>query len=268
MKNKSSISTYSKITFILSLLLSISYAKENSIKLFIIGASTVHNTTPSEMGWGTALKEYALNPKNIYNLARAGSSSKSYKICNSKPSECYKNRNWENTKNLIKHTDISSGAYLLIQFAHNDEDESRAEVYTVAGRGKSFYQELKVFVDEAKELGVTPILSTPTERMRKRKNQNLEITHRRADGDYGQTVRDLAKDSGVLLIDLQKKTYNEFNKYSDREAIMKKFAFDDTTHFSPQGAKIVASWVKELMCKSRDKKLCSIMQPSSSHTPK
>jgi len=65
MKNKSTISTYSKITLILSLLLSISYAKENSIKLFIIGASTVHNNTLSEMGWGTALKEYALNPKNI-----------------------------------------------------------------------------------------------------------------------------------------------------------------------------------------------------------
>ncbi len=249
-----------KIIFILYLLTTLSFADKNEVKLFIIGASTVHNTTPSEMGWGTALKEYALNPKNIFNLARAGSSSKSYKVCSSKPSECYKSRNWENTKSLIRHTDISDGAYLLIQFAHNDEDESRADVYTVAGRGNSFYKELKVFVDEARALGVIPILSTPTERMRKRKNHNLERTHKRADGDYGETVRDLAKDSGVLLIDLQKKSYSEFNKYRDTEAIMKKFAFDDTTHFSPKGAKIVAGWVKKLICKTKDKRLYSIFK--------
>lgn len=253
-----------KIIFTINILITLSFANGDShstaTKLFIIGASTIHNTTPSEMGWGTALKEYAINPKNIFNLARAGSSSKSYKICNSKPLECYKSRNWENTKNLIRHTDIGSGAYLLIQFAHNDEDESRAEVYTVAGRGNSFYKELKVFIYEAKELGLVPILSTPTERMRKERGKKLETTHKRADGDYGQTIKELAEDSGVLLIDLQKKSYKEFNKYSDKKAIMKKFAFDDTTHFSPKGAKIVASWVKELMCKTKDKKLCSIFK--------
>jgi hypothetical protein len=33
------------------------------------------------MGWGTAFKDYAIHPENIFNQARSGASSKSYKIC-------------------------------------------------------------------------------------------------------------------------------------------------------------------------------------------
>jgi len=238
-------------------IVSLATAKDNDKKIFIIGDSTVHNnSSKKEMGWGTALEEYAKNPKNIFNLAREGSSSKSYKLCNSQPSNCYKNRNWTNTKSLIQHTNISRGAYLLIQFGHNDEDESSFNLYTTASREGSFYKELKMFVDEAKAMGVTPILITPVERMRKERGKKMRSSHTRADGNYAQTVRDLAKDEKVVLLDLQKRSFESFSKYRDKKAIMKSFAFDDSTHFSPKGAKAVARWVKELACRSEAKGLC------------
>jgi len=47
-----------------------------------------------------------------------------------------------------------------------------------------------------------------------------------------------------------------WNKYEDSKAINDVLAYDDNTHFSPKGAKIVAGWVKELICESNEEKLC------------
>jgi lysophospholipase L1-like esterase len=71
-------------------------------------------------------------------------------------------------------------------------------------------------------------------------------------------MRQLAKDENVLLLDLTKKSYTEFNKYITAEELHDTFNYrkDDHTHFNPTGASIVASWVRELACSSKDKKLC------------
>jgi lysophospholipase L1-like esterase len=209
------------------------------------------------MGWGTAFKDYAIHPENIFNQACSGASSKSYKICDSIPELCYKNHNWDNTKQLIYDTDIGEGAYLLIQFAHNDEKKDDPVKATFPGRGNSFYTELKVFTDEARVMGLIPVLITPVEHMEKNIGEDLKQSHIKSSGDFAQTVRDLATDEDVLLLDLQNKSWNEFNKYRDTTAIMQDFAFDDVSHFSPNGAKIVAGWVKELACASIDKELCA-----------
>ncbi len=227
-------------------------------KIFILGDSTVYNESNiTEMGWGTAFKDYAIHPENIFNQARSGASSKSYKICDSIPELCYKNHNWDNTKQLIYDTDIGEGAYLLIQFAHNDEKKDDPVKATFPGRGNSFYTELKVFTDEARAMGLIPVLITPVEHMEKNIGEDLKQSHIKSSGDFAQTVRDLATDEDVLLLDLQNKSWNEFNKYRDTTAIMQDFAFDDVSHFSPNGAKIVAGWVKELACASIDKELCA-----------
>jgi len=230
----------------------------NRKKVFILGDSTVYNESKStEMGWGTALVSYGVHPENIFNQARSGASAKSYKICNSQPQHCAKNHNWENIKKLINTSAVGEGAYLLIQFGHNDEKKNNPIKSTLPGRGNSFYNELKVFTDEARKMGITPVLMTPVERMEKKSGENLKYSHIKKQGDYAQTVRDLASDEDILLLDLQKKSWVEFNKYSSSATITKAFAYDDVTHFSPKGASKVASWVKELACTLEDKGLCS-----------
>jgi len=226
-------------------------------KIFIIGDSTVYNASrKTEMGWGTAIKKNLLHASYLYNQARSGASSKDYKICDSLEKYCYKNHYWTNTKKLINNTNLANGGYLLIQFGHNDEKKNFQQKGTKPGRNNSFYNELKVFTDEAKVLGLKPVLITPIERMEKKAGRDTKKSHIKKSGDYAQTVRDLAKDEEILLLDLQDKSWNEFNKYRDSQKIMKKFAFDDVTHFSPKGAKIVAKWVKELACQA-DKELCA-----------
>jgi len=238
------------------------YAKSNNkdIRIFVIGDSTVHNQEGEklngsylEMGWANrdALGSYMINASNLYNEARSGASSKSYKIVDTN------RHDWEETKNLIKSKDISEGAYLLIQFGHNDEHiEHAGGTYPRYEGADSFYKELETYVDWAKNNAVIPVLITPVERRGKSEGNNNHKTHIVNDGDYAQIVRNLAEDKNVLLLDLQNKSWNEYNTYKNTAEINQVLAYDDNTHFSPKGAKIVAGWVKDLACDLDDDILC------------
>ena len=219
----------------------------HNYKIFIIGDSTVHNNSTGEQGYGSRLGEYMINPDNMFNMARSGASTKSYR-----PDKFGTTHDWPGLIDKIENTDIEDGAYLLIQFGHNDEDESRSDAFALPERYNSFYNNLKVFVDEVKALGVTPVLVTPVQRMYK--GQNTHIT---AYGNYPQTIRDLADDEGVLLLDLSQRSFDKFDEYPSTAAIFDAFAYDDHTHFDPEGAYTVAAWVRDLACESSDENLCN-----------
>jgi len=218
-------------------------------KIFVIGDSTVHNNElyhPGQKGWADkkALGSYMKEDSNLYNKAKYGASSKSYK-----------EKKWESTKKSInENKDNTKGAYLLIQFGHNDRWPQPNSI-TKPGRGKSFYIQLKEYVTWAKENYVKPVLITPVqERVRKEKRELL--------AKYAETMRFLAEDEGVTLLDLEKKSLVEYAKYGNIEAQHKKVSGMknakeyDITHFSAKGAEIVAGWVKELICDSNEEKLC------------
>jgi len=231
-----------------------SIASSNQTKIFLIGDSTVHNhDLPDgnggylEFGWGDCLGAYMQNPNNLFNEARSGASSKSYKVVHPK------RHDWRETKALIAKTDISEGAYLLIQFGHNDAGSDRASVHTEPGSYRSFYENLKTYVDEARAMGVTPVLITPVQR------QYKGVYHIPA---YVDTIKTLAQEEGVLLLDLAQRSYLAFDKYRSSEEIHRKFGYDDHTHFNPDGAKRVAGWVKELACASGDDALCAVFGDS------
>jgi len=225
------------------------YANLNThqAKIFITGDSTVYNTSAGEQGFGSSLWEYMINPDKLFSRARSGASTKSYRL-----DRAGTDRDWPGLIALLQETDISDGAYLLMQFGHNDEDESRPLNFTEPGRHGEFYNNLKAFVHELRAMGVTPVLITPVERMYK--NHASHIT---AYGDYPETIRFLAEDEQLLLLDLQARSFTEYNTYADTEAIFNQFGYDDHTHFSPKGASIVAGWLKELICSSADQLLCS-----------
>jgi len=206
----------------------------SNTKIFLIGDSTVFNTAQGEMGWGSKLGALMKNPHALFNQARSGASSSSYKTLSKH------HHHWENTKALIKKTDIRAGAYLFIQFGHNNKDKNTTR----------FYNDLKTYLKEAKALGLIPVLITPISRLYK---------YDKSHGVLPQIVRDLAKDENVLLLDLQEKSWHAFNEYPSHQAIATKFAYDDHTHFNPQGAAIIAGWIKELACEA-DSKLCSIFK--------
>jgi lysophospholipase L1-like esterase len=216
-------------------------APDLSTKIFLIGDSTVHNDSEGEQGWGSRLSDYVVNHETtVINQARSGSSSKSYL------NDSEMHHDWTTTKELMLQANKSNGAYLFIQFGHNDEklDES---LHTKTGRGNSYYNYLKSYVDQAREMGVIPVLVTSVER---------QYVNNRDHGLYPQTMRELAVDEGVILLDLEERSFTEFAQYDSDEALWAVFDHDDHTHFNPNGAHIVAGWVKELAC-SEDATLCS-----------
>jgi len=203
-------------------------------KIFMIGDSTVQNRHPKypdQIGWGSKLSEYMKNADNVYNYAIYGKSS-----------ESYKNNHWENTKQQIEVIDKSDGAYLLIQFGHNDKGFAITQ--------NDYYNNLKTYVDNAIDMNIIPVLITPVSRKK-------VDTH----GEYPETVRKLAVNEKILLLDLQHKSKNELIEYSQNE--LDDF-FDDGEHFSHKGAKVVAGWVEELACKLEDKSLCAVFKNNPS----
>ena len=222
-------------------------------KIFLIGDSTVHNHdlpdghgSYRELGWGDVLDQFIKEPSNLYNGARSGASSTSYRQSRQG------RHDWGKTVEKIKQSDLTHGGFLLIQFGHNDES-NEPSLHTDPGRGESYYMALKYYIDQARALDLTPILVSPVQRQ-KRTHDHI---------GYADTVRALAEDENVHLLDLTEKSYEVFAAYDSNEAIHAKFGYDDTTHFNPWGARQVASWVRDLACEQPESRLCKQFQFSA-----
>ncbi len=201
-------------------------------------------------------------------------------------------RNFYNTANLwpsVK-SQMSAGDYLLIQFAHNDEgsatygvDNLELEAYYAANglpavgdaRGtnpQTTYREyLRKFIDEARELGVTPVLVGPICRKYfegntiKRNGQHdlgdkfwklengqlLKDQSVPADDnsmDYVEAMRIVAQEKGVTFVDLTSATRDLYLEYGEA-GCADLFCADDNTHLQTMGASVIgrlgASLLKE-----------------------
>ena len=233
-------------------------------KIFIIGDSTTFNRANGiDLGWGSHVQDYMINPENAFNLASGGQSSRSYK----KPNGW---RDWTKTKTAILQERANAEVFLLIQFGSNDRTDTEADARnisnktTMPGHGNTYYTELKEYVDWARDNGVTPVLVTPIHIMYKEPRGTLRNEFKRPFGNYIETMRMLAKDENVLLLDLAKKSYETFNAYLTKEEVVAAFgvpaqngARQDYTHYSLKGAIKIGGWVKELSCTWDDKTLCA-----------
>ena len=248
-------------------------------RIFILGSSTVHagnylsgnyndpyGSNRKLEGWGEQIGHYLKDPSKVYNRARSGADSVTYR--NPDPLRIewdgFKNRDWGYTENLIKETNDNNGGFLLIQFGANDEAHHIGEV--------NFKNELKAYIADAKRLGLTPVLLSPPNHRNHHPSRH-----------YTGWVGDVATAEDVLYLNLNAKSisvwedYDENNDYNgdgvddnnlaetlpEADIIygyLEHFRGINNAHMSPTGANIVAGWVKELACGStRDdgKLLCS-----------
>lgn len=148
-----------------------------------IGDSTVQfnriDTWP-QCGMGQALDIYLRPGVTVYDYARNGRSSKSFRD----------EGLWAPVADAMKPGDL-----LLIQFGHNDEKEYDPERYANLTQ---FADNLLAYANEAKAKGAYPVLVTPLTRRHFLPNGMLENTH----GDYPKAVRQLATREHLPLIDL------------------------------------------------------------------
>lgn len=177
------------LAFLLCVILSAS-TTEKKITVFTIGDSTCANKPLAnnnlERGWGQALQSFFdANHIIVDNHALNGRSSLSFR----------NEGNWKKVYDKIK-----PGDFVFIQFGHNDEKPDSAR-HTEPG--STYNQQLARYIDETREKGGIPVLLTSIVRRKFNEQGTLDETH----GNYIQSVRDVAKEKKVLLID-----HNEMSK--------------------------------------------------------
>ena len=217
--------------------------------LLLIGDSTVRNGRGDgeggQWGWGDELGRIFDPAKiNVVNRAVGGLSSRTFRT------QGY----WERAKQFLK-----PGDFVVMQFGHNDSsalnDDQRARG-TINGTGveteeidnlltkqhevvHSYGWYLREYIREIKALGATPIVCSPVPR----KSWSDGKVARSGTGGYSAWARTVAKEEGVVFIDLNDLVASRYEELGE-EKVETLFA-DPNTHTSLEGAKINAGIVAE-----------------------
>ena len=215
---------------------------DNVPTIYIAGDSTVVDQAKEPWAaWGQMLPVFLNSRISVANEAESGETIRSF----------------VSERRLAKvMSTIRAGDYLMIQFGHNDQ--KRGQGYVPAATDFNAY--LLQYIREARALGATPILVTPMNRRDFDADGKIVPTL----GDYPQTMREVAAQQDVALIDLNALSKTLFeamgeagtlhafvhfpaNSFPDQPTELK-----DNTHFTSYGAYELA---RAIMQNIQDQKL-------------
>ncbi|MDD6485242.1 MAG: rhamnogalacturonan acetylesterase [Clostridiales bacterium] len=137
-------------------------------------------------GWGQMLPQYLDAGIAAENQAQSGS-------CTS----VFIENNWEAFKDKIKKGDV-----LMVQFGHNDQKVKDLDPFG------GYSENLRYFVNYARERGAYPILISPINRIIFEPNGSLKNLL----GDYRNAVKGVCDELNVPFIDLWTKSTDYFEK--------------------------------------------------------
>ena len=189
-------------------------------RVHTIGDSTMSEYKPAatpKRGWGMYLQAF-FNPDSVEvnNRGKSGASTRTF----------YETENlWPSVKQQMK-----AGDYLIIQFAHNDEKCKGEDVYVknaqLRAEGKdtltdmrgtepntTYKMYLRRYINEAREMGVKPILVSPVCRAYFQQDGTIsdEGCHKLAkDKDYVRSMREVAEEMGVPFLDMTARSKDFF----------------------------------------------------------
>lgn len=211
--------------------------------LFIIGDSTVNNSTKGLQGWGTPIAEFFDTKRiNVVNRARGGRSSRTFL-----------------TEGLWQQVvdQLQSGDFVLMQFGHNDggaiNDDFRARG-SIRGTGEetetifniltkqqefvhSFGWYMRRYIADTKAKGAVPIVLSLVAR-----NIFKDGKVERGSASYGKWARESAAAGEALFIDLNELTARRYEQVGAEET-KKRYFLEDHTHTTPAGARLNAALV-------------------------
>lgn len=237
-------------------------SRKDVTTIYLIGDSTMADYSTYEgedymnkryplMGWGQVFQE-RFDAKTLVSLshliqtdsvlvddrARGGRSTRTF---------------FEEGRWAAVYQDLEPGDVVLMQFGHNDAAKEKTERY-VATEGYKEY--IRLFVNQTREKGATPIVLTPVARNYPWKEGRLENVH----GEYDAAAKEVAAELGALMIDLNQRSMDFFSEKGQEYVTAHYFmnfepgaypnypdGSKDNTHFQPAGAKAVAQLVLEGM---------------------
>ena len=254
-----------------------------AVKVHTIGDSTMQDydeSTTEVRGWATYLGSFFdANFVTVNNRGKAGASSRTF----------YDGAAfWPSVK-----SQMNAGDYLLIQFAHNDENNNGLDVleynaYLTANgqaaltdlRGTcpntTYKNYLRLYVDEARALGVNPVFVGPIcrkyflnattlkrsglhdlgDKFSKLEGGVLYENQSLPAGDstmsYVKAMKDVAAEKNVPFIDLTSATRDLYIQYGEQQCTDLLFASKgdgtpDGTHTKTLGANLIARLAAQLL---------------------
>lgn len=187
-------------------------------------------------GWGQYFADFFDKDVTIVNKGLNGRSTLSYRT----------EGHWD--KFILSQA--RKGDYVIFGFGGNDQKENKPGIYCSP---EDFSKNIETFISEVREKGATPILLSPIVRNKWDKRGKLVNTY----GAYPDAAREVAKKTGVLFIDMEQSSRKLLEEYGVEKSKDLYFHIEaglnrlypngknDQSHFSPEGAKLMASLVVE-----------------------
>lgn len=193
--------------------------------LYIIGDSTVTDQPaeyPYDMektycGWGQMMPMLINNSVAVSNHAESGATTQTTK---------------DNNFTVVT-SKIKKGDYLMIEFGHNDQKVSSLDAFG------GYADNLRYFVNAAREIGAIPILNSPINRIIF--DENGKIINLL--GEYRNAVKAVADEMNVPFIDMWTQTTNFFEPlglYTSKKYFRHDEDSNDYTHSNDIGGGIIA----------------------------
>lgn len=268
--------------------------KNSRLRIFIVGDSTsavYEQLRFPRMGWGQAFSEKFSNRDDVVIVvgSRAGRSSRDF----------YNGRWFAQMEPLIQ-----PGDYLFINHGHNDQncdalksirgaadvmnlctypnDDLGQPQFPLEKPEMSFQYSLENYIQIARKKSAIPILFTPTTRIKNAAGlQELPVVtshytrksddkHYRYVGDYSKTIRQVAINNKVPLIDLETASIQFVNSlqnlnWQDYWLVVDETRYPfyangmqgsrqlpDGTHFQKKGAEVMAELVSQLILQNSE----------------
>lgn len=251
------------ITLCSVLILSAFSFKSKVTTIYLIGDSTVADYSLEEnyqtkkfpqVGWGQVFQPFfgkdslklvsnvlgSAKEVKVDDRAKGGRSTRTF----------FQEGRWSSVYQSLQRGDV-----VMMQFGHNDASVEKTERYVNIEGYKEF---LRLFINQTKEKGATPIVLTPVARNYPWKDGRLSNVH----VDYPQAAIEVAKELKVKYIDLNELSMNFFSSKGQEYVTTNYFmnfeagkfpAFPDgqkdNTHFQTQGGIEVAQLVFNAMKK-------------------
>jgi len=200
----------------------LSAADAPPVKIVIVGDSTVCDYPPESpaRGWGQFIADYFDDSVKVVNLAASGRSTKTFiaegrwaKALDEKP------------------------ALILIQFGHNDSHAKEKPEATDAAT--DYPANLRRYIDDARQVGATPVLITPM----CRRTFNLDGTLEDILQPYADAMKAVGAEKRVAVIDLHAMSRELYLQLGETNCLELANAPGDRTHFGEKGARKMAELV-------------------------
>lgn len=237
-------------------------------KVHTIGDSTMSAYKPAatpKRGWGMYLQAFFnTDSVEVNNRGKSGASTRTF----------YETDNlWPSVKKQMQ-----TGDYLIIQFAHNDEKCKGEDVYVENARlraqGKdtltdmrgtepntTYKDYLRRYVNEARAMGVTPILMSPICRAYFQKDGTINdegrhdlsaISHQPSavSKDYVKAMREVAEEMHVPFLDMTSASQVLYEIQGKEYCMEHYFNCGDKTHTSAEGGMMIASLAAGLISRA------------------